>query len=299
MKVRYPVYIPSKGRATACHTARTFERGGVPFHVVVEPQDADSYAAALGRERVVVMPENNRGLVYARNFCKDHSVAAGAARHWQFDDDIVDMRRVHRGYRIPVQASLALGIAEEFTERYENIALTSFNNIGFVMATNGVMPGKVPPFYLNVRCYTCFLVLNSLPNRWRGRYNEDTDMTLQVLADGWCTVLFNALVMNTGPTNSGGKKVKKEGGQQSVYADDGRLKMARDLERAWPNVVETVRRFKRPQHRLDWSKFDTPLRRRADVDWDALEKAGANDFGMELRAVREVKDPALRELLDG
>ena len=299
MKPVYPIYIPSKGRAGESQTAKMFDKYGVDYNVVVEPQDVAAYSETIDPERLVVLPKNDQGLVYARNFCKDHSIEAGAKRHWQFDDDISMMRRLHKGYRLPVQANMAVAIAEEFTDRYENIALTSFNHLGF-LACNGSTVGQFPPFYLNVRCYTVFLVLNSLPNRWRFRYNEDTDMTLQVLAAGWCTIMLNAFHMQTGPTNSGGKTTTKKGGQEFVYANDGRLKMARDLERVWPGVVKTVRKFGRPQHRINgnWTKFDNKLIRRKDIDWKALEAGGPNEFGLKLKTVSPIRSRDVQELVD-
>lgn len=110
-------------------------------------------------------------------------------------------------------------------------------------------------------------------------------------------MMFNAFHMWTADTNSGGKVSKVMGGQQAVYRDDGRLKMARDLERVWPGVVKTTRRFGRPQHKVNWNKFDNKLIRRKDIDWDSLQ--GQNEFGMKLEAVKPVKSEHLRRLLDG
>lgn len=298
MKPRHPIYIPSKGRAGRSQTARMFDKWGVDYNVVVEPQDVAAYAEHIDFDRLVVLPDNDRGLVFARNFIKDHSIAAGAERHWQFDDDISQMRRLFKGYRLTADASVALRVAEDFTDRYTNVALTSFNCAAFLPCTSGTTAVQFPPFYLNVRCYTCFLVDNSLSNRWRFRYNEDTDMTLQVLADGHCTVLLNAFSMETAGTNSGGAVTDVSGGQAAVYANDGRLKMARDLERVWPGVVRTTRRFGRPQHVVNWRKFDTPLRRREDIDWEALAAGGPDEFGMVMRAAAPVKSPGLRRLFD-
>jgi hypothetical protein len=50
------------------------------------------------------------------------------------------------------------------------------------------IPSKGPPFYLNRRVYSITLVNNKTPYRWRGRYNEDTDLCLQVLSNDWCTI---------------------------------------------------------------------------------------------------------------
>jgi hypothetical protein len=281
---RYPVYIPTKGRADKPLTIRMFEKAKVPFRVVIEPSQQEAYAE--WKDSFLLLPENNRGLVYARNYVKEYSKAQGEARHWQFDDDIRQMRRVVSGHRLPCDAGAALSAAEDFVDRYENVALCSFNSTFFVPVTKGHRYFSVAPFLLNARCYTCFLVLNSTPNRWRYRYNEDTDMSLQILADGWCTVLFNAFMIETMDTaaNATGRG-GVGGGQAMVYAGDGRLKMARDLERVWPGVVTTKRRFNRPQHHVagHWTMFDNKLKRRTDVDWSAIEAKGNDERGMRVK----------------
>lgn len=289
--LRYPVYIPSKGRAHICMTADLFLREGVPFHLVVEPSQVEAYAEKYGRDRILVLPEDGRGLVYSRNWIKDYSREQGHARHWQFDDDIKYMSRLYKGYRLRCSSRAALAAAEEFVDRYENVALASFNSEFFIASAHGASWQEWPPFYLNSRCYTCFLVANWTQNRWRQRYNEDTDMTLQVLADGWCTILFNAFLISTPET------MTHTGGQTDIYQHDGRLTMSRELERVWPGVVTTTKRFGRAQHKVKdhWRKFDTPLKRRADVDFASLPKV--DERGLTLRAVSEVQSPSLRKLL--
>lgn len=286
---RYPIYIPSKGRADRLKTAKMFDDAGVRYSVVVEPAEVAAYAAF--KERLLVLPEDGRGLVYSRNWIKDYAASTGAERHWQFDDDIQYMSRLVKKYRIRCPAGVALAVAEDFVDRYENVALASFNSEFFV-PLSGLMASQWPPFHLNARCYTCFLMMNSLPNRWRFRYNEDTDMTLQVLADGWCTVLFNAFMINTDET------MTDSGGQTSIYVNDGRLRMARQLERLWPGVVTTRRRFGRPQHHVKglWKKFDTQLKLKPGVDLASMPKV--DEYGMELKAVAPVKAEELRKLLE-
>ena len=79
---RYPIYIPSKGRAAKFLTAKVLMRDDVPFVAVVEPQEAAGYAAVVGTERLLVLPFRDRGSVIpARNFIKDHATAEGHARH--------------------------------------------------------------------------------------------------------------------------------------------------------------------------------------------------------------------------
>lgn len=284
----YPVYVPSKGRSDRFLSGKTFARDGVPFRVVVEPTEVGSYAAVVGEENVLSLPESGRGLVYSRNWIKDHSISEGHERHWQFDDDIRRFWRMHLGRRLPCSASVAIAAAEDFTDRYSNVALTSFNSSFFVTVTKGTCRQKWAPFYRNSRCYTCFLVNNDLPNRWRFRYNEDTDMSLQVLADGWCTVLLNAFLTETPTTMTAG------GGQMvDAYQGDGRLRMARDLERVWPGVVSVRRRFKRPTHAIrgDWTMFDTSLVRSDRAPRDRIQ-------GLKLVKVRNVENERLRRIAE-
>lgn len=290
---RYPIYIPSKGRAQSQMTAKCFASEGVPFSVVVEPQEADAYADVVGRDRVLVLPFSNLGSVIpARNWIKQHATENGHARHWQFDDNIQFFARRYKGQRVKCDATPALKAVEDFTDRYTNIAISGFNYFMFIIPQN-----KIPPFHLNCRVYSASLINNEIPHQWRGRYNEDTDICLQVLADGWCTVLFNAFMVLKTTT-----MVLKGGNTDALYRGDGRAKMARALERLWPGVVTTKRRFHRPQHVVagQWLKFDNQLIRRPDLDWDAIEGGGNNEFGLTLGAVagRTAKNNSAKEYLE-
>lgn len=289
---RYPVFIPTRGRVDNQVTAKMFASCGVPFQLVVEANEEEAHAKNWGKHRVLVLPKSKQGLVYSRNWIKDFSTAEGHARHWQFDDDVRRMVRLHKGRRITCPANVSLAAAEDFVDRYENVAIASFNSWFFVPATGGTSKGcRWPPFYLNLRCYTDFLISNSLPNRWRGHYNEDTDMSLQVLADGHCTILFNAFLIDTPATMTvGGGQMASPSGS---YQGDGRLRMARELERRWPGVVTTERRFHRPQHMIrdNWRKFNTPLQLRPDA-------AAVKDYAMKLEVVSLIKSKRLQSFVE-
>lgn len=279
---RYPIYIPSKGRSHAPLSITMFLRESMPFHVVVEPQEVEAYSKVAGEDRVLCLPESGRGLTYSRNWIRQHAIDGGATRHWQFDDDIRYMRRVYRGHRIRMPARIAICAAEDFCDRYENVGLASFNSQFFVPSTEGSVRSAKTPFILNGRCYTVLFVNHATGLKFRGRYNEDTDMTLQTLSSGWCTILFQAFVIATPKTMS------SRGGQTAIYGDDGRLKMARALERAWPGVVTTHRRFGRPQHvvAFQWKRFDTKLIRRAEHRDD---EAKSDEYGLELVARKDTE----------
>lgn len=286
MKPRFPVYVISKGRANNCLTARFLIRDGVPFKLVVEPQEVDAYARDFA-DHLAVLPFSNLGLgsIPARNWVWEDAIAAGAERHWILDDNMRDIKRPYKRKRIRCDSGTAIRAMEDFVCRYENVAIAGPNYVTF-------WTPDCAPFYRNVHVYSFLLIKNDLPYRWRGRYNEDTDLCLQVLSNGWCTVLFNAFL-----TEKMATMTMKGGNSDQLYKGDGRLKMARSLERMWPYVVTTRRKYDRPQHYVknSWKYFDTPLVRKADV----VVPEGVNDYGLVLvQKVEEIKSPFVRGLLD-
>lgn len=290
MLPRYPVYVISKGRyGKEGLTARFLKADGVPFRLVVEPQEADAYAASFGADCLEVLPFSNLGLgsIPARNWVWEHAKAAGYKRHWILDDNIRKIDRWYGGKRIVCAAGPALAATEDFVDRYENIGIGGLNYRGFAHHSGKMVRS---PFWHNVHVYSCLLIRNDLPQRWRGRYNEDTDLCLQVLAAELCTVLLNAFMIDKMVTMT-----MKGGNSTELYQGDGRLKMARSLERLWPGVVTVDRRWNRPQHVVNWKKFDTPLRLKPSIDLASLP---TNDYGMRLVQVKpEVKSAAMRALL--
>ena len=294
LKPIYPIYIVSKGRSDVCLTAKFLIREEVPFHIVVEPQEQELYAAQYGEERLYVLPFRDRGLPVTRQWVREHSIAAGDKRHWQFDDNMRGIYRWYRGKRIWCDSGSALSVTEEFVDRYTNVAIGGLNYHMFARNPPTAKSSKIPPFRLNCHVYSCMLMLNEISNDWRGRYNEDVDMNLQVLADGWCTIQMNLFVIDKLQTMT-----VKGGNTDELYDGDGRLYMARALERKWPGVVRTTRRFGRPQHsvRNSWQSFDNKLIRRTDIDFDNL--ASVDEHGLHITQVKpEVKSKRLQGYLD-
>jgi hypothetical protein len=290
---KYPIYIPSKGRYEKCLTAKFLIEDEVPFWLVVENEEAKEYASRYGKERILILPFSNRGLIYARNWIKQHSIDNGDVRHWQLDDNIVAVYRAYKGARLYCDSGVGLRVCEDFVDRYENVAIAGLNYTMFVLPSGTGCSDRIPPYYLNCHVYSCSLILNSIPYKWRSIYNDDTDLCLQVLAGGWCTVLINAFSAQKKATMT-----IKGGNTDALYKGDGRLRMAKSLERLWPGVVETKRRFKRPQHVIknSWRGFDTPLKIKSGIDLSKLPKV--DEYGMTLaRKASEIKNDRLRKIV--
>lgn len=162
--------------------------------------------------------------------------------------------------------------AEDFTDRFTNIAFSGLNNIAFAPDRDAT----IAPFALNTRIYSMTLINTAVPYRWRGRYNEDTDICLRALKDGWVTIQFNAFLGDKATT------MKMGGGNtDNVYnTGDHRRAFAESLAEQHPDVVKVVWKFERWHHEVDYSPFrkNKPLQREGLV-----ATSGPNEYGMRLR----------------
>lgn len=275
MNPKYPVYVISKGRASTGLTHKALSEIGVDFKLVVEPQEADEYRKHVDPAKVLVLPFSNlgQGSIPARNWVWQHSKSAGHSRHWILDDNIGSFRRLNRNLQIKVSSGTIFRCAEDFVDRYANIALAGFQYDYFLPSKY-----KFPACIFNTRIYSCILVNNAIPFEWRGRYNEDTDLSLRALKAGWCTVLFNAFVQEKKETMA-----MSGGNTDELYAGEGRKKMAESLVEQHPDVAKVAWKYNRWQHSVNYRGFAKNMLVKLDklpVKTDLVD-----DYGMELMSL--------------
>lgn len=242
---------------------------GAIFRVVVEPQEAEDYAKTVGAENILVLPFSNLGLgsIPARNWIWNHAVRAGYSSHWCIDDNIEAFNRLNRNCKLVVETDAIFTAAEDFVGRYENVLLSGFNYYSFCKTTE-----ELPPYYLNTRIYSCILIDHRIPFKWRGKYNEDTDLSLRVLKAGYCTILFNAFLAGKVCTMR-----MKGGNTDELYAGDGRRLMAESLVKQHPDVAKVVWRFNRWHHHVNYRQFKKNALRLRE---GAVIPGGINNYGM-------------------
>ena len=278
MQNKYPVYVISKGRWERTLTCRALSRVGVDYRVVVEPQEAQLYARAVEPTRILTLPFSNlgQGSIPARNWVWEHSIAEGHARHWIIDDNITHFYRANRNTIIQMHTPSGFAAMEAFVDRYQNVPMAGPHYEMFKPRRH-----KTPPFVLNHRVYSCILLSNEPQHhiKWRGRYNEDTDLSLRFLKSGLVTVLFFAFLARKITTMT-----MKGGNTEDLYKQDeefdGRLAMAQSLQEQHPDCVTVKRKWNRWQHHVDYRPFaGNRLVRKKGVE---IEQ-GVDDFGMDLR----------------
>lgn len=301
---KHPVYIVSKGRSDSMITSRSLSRMKVPHSIVVEPQDQEPYQKAIEKfnltpyASLIVAPFSNHGdgPGRARNFAWDHSISIGATYHWVMDDNIADFYRLHENQRIRVESGVIFYICEEFSERYENVPVSGLQYRFFL---NPNLP--YPPFFMNTRIYSCLLIRNDCKHRWRGRYNEDTILSLDVLSDGDCTIQFNAFMQGKcatqtvkggctdefyhyeiGIDSKTGEAIKSEDRVDTNghrYNSSGTLAKSKMLADIYPDVCKVVWKYDRWHHYVDYRPFKkNKLRLKSEV----VLSDTSNNFGMKL-----------------
>tara|TARA_Y100001938_G_scaffold140701_1_gene209291 strand:+ start:1909 stop:2766 length:858 start_codon:yes stop_codon:yes gene_type:complete len=278
----FPIFVISKGRWESRLTSKTFERTNIPYRIVIEPQEYDDYVKFIRKEKIIKLPFSNlgQGSIPARNFVWDFAIKEGHKKHWIIDDNIYDFYRFNRNAKNIVEDGTIFKCAEDFVDRYENIMLSGFNYCKFCIASE-----KYPPYLFNTRIYSTILIDHRLDLRWRGKYNEDTDLSIRTLKLGYCTVQFNAFLSEKATTMR-----LKGGNTDSIYQNenldyqDGVLEKSKSLQEQHPDVAKVVWRWNRWHHFVDYSVFK---RNKPIFKKDIKIPKGIDNYGMKLKTFEE------------
>lgn len=286
--MKYPIYIPTKGRFENNLTAELLLKSNIDFRLFVEDTEYQQYEKRFGSDKLVALDGHDFGGVgYARNFIKDYSISRNEKRHWQLDDDIKLFYRLNKGINTECSADEALSAVEDFTDQFQNIGITGLSANTFVKFSN-------KPYEVNRFAYTCFLVNNSISCRFRKELEEDLDMNLQILTSGLCTVKIN--LYNFAWASTGARK----GGCTTEYKGSklARLRNAKILALTWPQYVTVVWKFNRWHFQVkdNWRCFHNKLIRRTDIDWSQIPET--NEYGIQLIKRQEIRSKELQQFYD-
>lgn len=239
-----PVYILSKGRAESATSPLLMHQSEIPHFLVVEPQEAHTYQANFPFSQVLVLPKNNQGIAYARNYI----LGLNESWFWMLDDDIKGffqrenkrMGRISSRQALESAESLILGVpkAAQGALEYQQLAWSTTKD-----------------YALNGYCDVCVCIhagrVQGIQYRAELALKEDRDFTLQVLAAGYRTVRVQSYGF-AAPKNG-----SNAGGLKALYEQAEREKLAVDrLCAAWPDIVTAqVKKDGRYDAKINWRKF--------------------------------------------
>lgn len=281
---RYPLYVVSHERADTCLTVNALSDLGVPHSIVIEPDQYDAYAEHHDEDKLLIVPdeyheryktyddlgrEKSQGPGPARNFAWEHAKENGHDWYWVMDDNIRDFYRYHNNkFTLFGDGSFFRGM-EDFVLQYKNIAMAGPRYFMFIIRKE-----EFPPLTFNSRIYSCNLIRTDLDYRWAGRYNEDTDLSLRMLKDGWCTTIFNTFLQYKMPTQ------KLDGGNtENFYKHEGTYAKSKMLKEQHPEVTKLTKKWDRWHHHVNYQPFksntldpkDDPDIEIADYEYDLVQ----------------------------
>jgi len=278
---KYPIYVISKGRwKLKTGTAQALDKMGCPYKIVVEPDEYDNYSEVIDKKNIIKAPENyserKQGGIPVRNFVWEHAVKSGAKKHWIIDDNIDGFYRWNISHRFKINSGVLFKLIEDYVDRYTNILQAGMNYRMFYPSRQ-----PKPPITFNTRIYSCILIDHRLDKvlkeRWRGKYNEDTDLSLRILKAGKGTALFNAFLCGKPATLT-----TKGGNTDTIYEEGAKDKLtnkAESLVKQHPDVASIVQRYKRGvHHEVNYNKFSN-----IDLGYKNPKiYKGVNDYNMKL-----------------
>ena len=222
----------------------------------------------------------DKGLVFTRNYIWDYAESIKTPKYWTIDDNIKAFYRFNKNLKVPMASGTPFCVIEDFADRYVNLPVAGMNYFMFAPRKSG----GIKPIILNTRVYSNMLIETAArspsgkPYRNEGFYNDDTDLCLRMLKDGYCTALFNAFLIEKSVT------MTVKGGMTPHYQGDGRYKMALELKEKHPDVTKITFKWGRWQHHVDYTPFKANRLRLRD---DIVAPVGVNEFGMKLINLKE------------
>ena len=285
-KTHFPVYVISKGRAEKCLTSIFLSMCEVEHYVVVEEFQYNDYMSTVGQSQyttVLTIPQSFfdeyetlyieedgetrlTGPGAARNYCWWHSKENGYAAHHVLDDNMYGFYLLTDNCRVKLRTGAFIKGMEEHFMAFDNVAIAGPNYRSFVVPNS-----KQPSHVFNTRIYSWLLIRNDIPFKWRGTWNEDTILSLDVLKAGWATLQWNFYLQY-----KMGTQLLKGGNTEEFYEKEGTLRKSQMLVDVHPDVSQVVFKFSRWHHEVNYSVFkhiDPQFRPERLAD-------GVNDYGL-------------------
>ena len=288
MSPDYPIYIVSKGRYQNERrlTSNYLSKIKIPHYIIVEQSEYDDYKKAIGSNPYITLLildksfqdnyktldnlgySKSKGPGPARNFAWHHALSNQFDYHWVMDDNIKCFYYYHKNRKIRIGDGTIFAVMENFCHHYKNLYMAGPQYEMFIARRE-----KNYSLIFNTRIYSCNLIKNKIPFEWRGRYNEDTILSLDILSSGYCTTIFKVFLQQKINT----QKIKG-GNTKEFYKNEGTGPKTDMLIKVYPKITKKVMRYGRIHHNVDYSSFAKNRLIRNPA-------ANTKDFNMVLRSI--------------
>lgn len=247
-----PIFIPSKNRVNNSKTIQSAAFIDYPVTVVLEPQDQLEYHTKFMLNesiKFLILPENNQGISYVRNFIKQYTEDNSIQRYWMLDDDITALS--YREAQKLIKSDLTVLDKAEAQFISEGISLGGLEYGQFAWSAT-------KPLIENSFCDVCVFVDNTKTFGIRYRPylegKEDRDFAMQVIKAGKLTGRSTLYAFNA-PKNG-----SNAGGLKEIFYDAGKEeRCANRMVETWGEDIcqRIIKNDGRPDVKIHWDRINS------------------------------------------
>lgn len=242
------IFIPTKGRYENCKTANLIGAYKNLF-LVVEPQEYNKYKANFPDFNIIQLPQNNKGIIYCRNFIKQFTEEKGIKYYWQIDDDISYIYKRDNTKLVRHNPLKALIYCTSYFLD-ENIAVGALEYRQFAWSAN-------KDIILNSFCDSVVFMNNILTKnmRYTEGTKEDRDFCIQTINKGLATGRITKYAFSA-PANGSNK-----GGLKEIFYDiqGAELNTCKKMVEIWGSDIcrHIVKPDGRNDLKINWKNINT------------------------------------------
>jgi hypothetical protein len=259
-----PLYIVSYGRfKNYFYTVKNLEEMELKYWLCIQKKQEQDYLDMLRDNNFkycsgLLLSENTtEGSTKQRNYCIKHAINKGYKKCWILDDNIRGWYYFNENFKHKITNGFAFKVLEDFMNNIKEPVAIMSHCYTFDIRGNDL----TTPFIVNSKNYSSLLLdlelLNKYNIKFRLKYNEDVDLTLQALTHKLYTIGINFITADKAPTKS-----CKGGNTDTVYKGDKFLEKFKGLYNAWKNTplknyIELNYKHldRRPHHLVNYKKI--------------------------------------------
>jgi hypothetical protein len=243
------IFVPTKNRVDNSSLLKYAHDNEDEINVVVEPQDFDLYKNKYPNFNYLILPKNNGGITFVRNFIKQYTEENNISNYWQLDDDISGL--FYRDGTKLIRTNLDCLKQAQIQFEQNLISLGSLEYRQFAWsATKGII--------INSFCDSCVYVDNITLKGMRYRDyvegKEDRDFAMQVIKSGNKTARTTLFAFSA-PANG-----SNSGGLKEIFYDLGKEEICVDrMIELWGNNIcnAIVKDNGRKDVKIFWDKINS------------------------------------------
>lgn len=215
-----PLYILSLGRYKYNDTYKSLKNMGCKnIKVFVEPCEYKLYNKTIPHNELVKLPKDyhllKEGGKHVRNYIHIYSKLYNRdkKKYWLLDDNIDGFYFFQDNIKYECLSGFCFYYVEKFMNKWKNSYL---GGMGYSSDICEIEKSK-PCIVKNSKVYSCFLISNDITNiiigeLWKGKYNEDIILCIELLQKGYPTFTTNQFLCNKLSTGN-----RKGGNQVNLY----------------------------------------------------------------------------------